>query len=67
MRIAVISDVHANPAALRAVLADINAAAPDAVVSCGDLAAGPLPIRPSTCCAAWTSPFTACAATPTAP
>ena len=43
MRIAVISDVHANPPALRAVLADINAAAPDAVVSCGDLAAGPLP------------------------
>lgn len=43
MRIAVISDVHANPAALRAVLADIQAAAPDAVVSCGDLAAGPLP------------------------
>jgi putative phosphoesterase len=43
VRIAVISDVHANPAALRAVLADINAASPDAVVSCGDLAAGPLP------------------------
>jgi putative phosphoesterase len=43
VRIAVISDVHANLPALRAVLADINAAAPDAVVSCGDLAAGPLP------------------------
>ena len=43
MRIAVISDVHANLPALRAVLADIKAAAPDAVVSCGDLAAGPLP------------------------
>ena len=43
MRIAVISDVHANLPALRAVLADINAVAPDAVVSCGDLAAGPLP------------------------
>ncbi len=27
---------------------------------------GRFPIRPSTCCAAWTSPFTACAATPTA-
>ncbi len=43
MRIAVISDVHANPPALRAVLADIDAAGPDAIVSCGDLAAGPLP------------------------
>jgi putative phosphoesterase len=43
MRIAVISDVHANVPALRAVLADIEAAAPDAVVSCGDVAAGPLP------------------------
>jgi predicted phosphodiesterase len=43
MRIAVISDVHANLPALRAVLADIKAAAPDAIVSCGDLAAGPLP------------------------
>ena len=43
MRIAFISDVHAIRPALRAVLADINAAAPDAVVSCGDLAAGPLP------------------------
>jgi predicted phosphodiesterase len=36
MRIGVMSDVHANPPALRAVLADINAASPDAVVSCGD-------------------------------
>ena len=43
MRIAVVSDVHANLPALRAVLGDITAAAPDAVVSCGDLAAGPLP------------------------
>ena len=43
MRIAVISDVHANLPALRAALADIKAAAPDAIVSCGDLAAGPLP------------------------
>jgi predicted phosphodiesterase len=43
VRIAVISDVHANLPTLRAVLADINAAAPDAVVSCGDLAAGPFP------------------------
>ncbi len=43
MRIAVISDVHANLPALRAVLADIDTAGPDAVVSCGDLAAGPLP------------------------
>jgi len=43
MRIAVVSDVHGNLPALRAVMAGIKAAAPDAVVSCGDLAAGPLP------------------------
>jgi predicted phosphodiesterase len=43
MRVAVISDVHANLPALRAALADIRTAQPDAIVSCGDLAAGPLP------------------------
>lgn len=43
VRIAVISDVHANVPALRAVLAEIESAEPDALVSCGDLLAGPLP------------------------
>lgn len=43
MRLAVVSDIHGNVPALRAVLADIERAAPDAVVSCGDVAAGPLP------------------------
>jgi predicted phosphodiesterase len=42
-RVAVISDVHANVAALSAVLADIEAAGPDLVVSCGDLTWGSQP------------------------
>lgn len=42
-RVAVISDVHANVAALTAVLDDIAAAAPDLVVSCGDLTWGSEP------------------------
>ncbi len=36
-RVAVISDVHTNVAALSAVLAYIEAADVDLVVSCGDL------------------------------
>ena len=43
MRIAAISDVHGNLHALRAVWAEMEQAAPDAVVSCGDLSWGPLP------------------------
>lgn len=39
-RVAVISDVHANVAALTAVLGDIEAQAPDLIVSCGDLTWG---------------------------
>src|SRR5262245_45411472 len=42
-RVAVISDVHGNAVALEAVLAEIDAEAPDLVVSCGDLTWGPLP------------------------
>jgi predicted phosphodiesterase len=41
--VAVVSDVHANVAALRAVLAEIEAAEPDLVVSCGDLTWGSQP------------------------
>ena len=43
VRVAVISDVHANLAALTAVLADIEAADVDVVVSCGDLTWGSHP------------------------
>ena len=44
MRIAVVSDVHGSLTPLEAVIADIEGAAPDAVVHGGDLALmGPLP------------------------
>ncbi|PSR33876.1 MAG: metallophosphoesterase [Sulfobacillus benefaciens] len=43
MRVAVISDIHANLAALDAVLADIDQCNADAIVVCGDLAWGPQP------------------------
>lgn len=36
MRLAVISDTHGNAFALRAVLADIRAAAPDLILNLGD-------------------------------
>jgi putative phosphoesterase len=42
-RVAVLSDVHANTAALDAVLDDVLAEAPDLVVVCGDLTWGPEP------------------------
>jgi putative phosphoesterase len=42
-RVAVVSDVHTNVAALTAVLADIEAAEPDLIVSCGDLTWGSEP------------------------
>ena len=42
-RVAVMSDVHANVAALTAVLADIEAAGADLIVSCGDLTWGSHP------------------------
>jgi putative phosphoesterase len=42
-RVAVISDVHTNVAALTAVLDEIEAAEPDLIVSCGDLTWGSEP------------------------
>ena len=42
MRLAVISDIHANLPALEAVLADIRGRSVDATVNLGDCVAGPL-------------------------
>ena len=42
-RVAVVSDVHGNPWAMRAVLGEIRTADVDLVVNCGDLVAGPWP------------------------
>jgi putative phosphoesterase len=42
-RVAVLADVHGNAEALAAVLADMVAEEPDAIVHCGDLTWGPLP------------------------
>jgi putative phosphoesterase len=42
LRLAVISDIHGNSAALDAVLADIRAVGCDAVVNLGDVASGPM-------------------------
>jgi putative phosphoesterase len=42
MKIAAIADVHGNLPALRAVLAEVDRNAVDALVVCGDTAAGPL-------------------------
>jgi putative phosphoesterase len=42
MKIAVVADVHGNLPALRATLAEIEAERVDAIVVCGDTAAGPL-------------------------
>lgn len=42
MRLAVISDIHGNLAALDAVLADIESRAVDAIVNLGDCVTGPL-------------------------
>lgn len=42
MKIAVISDIHGNLAALEAVLADIGRRSPDLVVNLGDTVSGPL-------------------------
>lgn len=42
MRIAIISDIHGNLAALQAVLADIDARGFDAIINAGDTLGGPL-------------------------
>lgn len=44
-RVAVLSDIHGNAPALRAVLADVDAESVDAVVLNGDLADGPMPVE----------------------
>ena len=43
MRIAALYDIHGNVPALEAVLAEVEAAAPDLVVIGGDVAGGPQP------------------------
>jgi predicted phosphodiesterase len=43
VRVAVLSDVHGNPAALEAVLRDVEREQPDAIVFGGDLVSGPFP------------------------
>ena len=51
MRYAIISDVHANPVALRAVLSDAQSQQVDAVVCLGDTVGyGPLPVQPCNLC-----------------
>jgi len=45
MRFAAIADVHGNPLALEAVLADIRAQRIDDIVNLGDMASGPLDAR----------------------
>jgi predicted phosphodiesterase len=44
VRVAVVSDIHGNLPALDAVLAELHADPPDAVVLGGDIAAGPQPV-----------------------
>jgi predicted phosphodiesterase len=43
VRVAALADVHGNAPALEAVLAEVEEAAPDLIVFCGDLTWGPLP------------------------
>src|ERR687897_1271625 len=43
--VAVLCDIHGNAPALDAVLAELAAAPPDAVVVGGDVAAGPMPLE----------------------
>ena len=44
-RVAVLADVHANAAALAAVLDELEREQPDEIVHCGDLTWGPLPAQ----------------------
>ena len=51
MRLAVLSDIHGNLPALKAVIADLGAFGVDAVVNLGDCASVPYGRRrPSACC-----------------
>jgi putative phosphoesterase len=43
MRVAVLSDIHGNLPALEAVLAEVERERVDLIVSCGDVASGPMP------------------------
>jgi putative phosphoesterase len=43
VRVAAISDVHGNLPALEAVLDEVEREEPDLIVSCGDVASGPMP------------------------
>jgi putative phosphoesterase len=44
-RVAVLADVHGNAVALAAVLAEVERVQPDAIVHCGDLTWGPIPVE----------------------
>jgi putative phosphoesterase len=43
MKVAAVSDIHGNLPALEAVLEEIRREKPDLIVSCGDVASGPMP------------------------
>src|SRR2546430_14737785 len=43
LRVAALSDIHGNLPALEAVLSEVERDRPDLVVSCGDVASGPMP------------------------
>src|SRR5260370_13163912 len=45
MTIAVLADIHGNLPALEAVLADVALTDADVLMTCGDVASGPLPIE----------------------
>jgi len=43
VRVAALSDIHGNLPALEAVLGEVEREKPDLIVSCGDVASGPMP------------------------
>jgi len=43
LRVAALSDIHGNLPALEAVLREVEEQKPDLIVSCGDVASGPMP------------------------